>query len=215
MQSLRLLNELKSYCESSISDKPQNEKGFPIAVKIFPRYENKKEETNQNIKEEEEKENLNLKINSDFELKTKENKNSEKSEEEDEILTEEEFQRLKRRQLFPTEIINEILNFLTFNECARIYTSNGLICGLLESRRKVCMEVEVGQRREHINQLTDHIGVINARLEDMGSHLKELDAQILDNHQKLNDLHKRIEKMQVPSIQQLNKEIEEDENNEY
>jgi len=30
---------------------------------------------------------------------------------------------------------------------------------------------EVGQRREHINQLTDHIGVINARLEDMGSHV--------------------------------------------
>ncbi|CAK5052930.1 unnamed protein product [Meloidogyne enterolobii] len=148
MQSLRLLNELKSYCESSISDKSQNEKGFPIAVKIFPRYENKKEETNQNIKEEEEKENLKLKINSDFELKIKENKNFEKSEnkinegeEEEEILTEKEFQRLKRRQLFPTEIINEILNFLTFNECARIYTSNGLICGLLESRRKVCMEV--------------------------------------------------------------------------
>uniref|UniRef100_A0A914NTY3 Candidate secreted effector n=1 Tax=Meloidogyne incognita TaxID=6306 RepID=A0A914NTY3_MELIC len=112
MQSLRLLNELKSYCESSISDKSQNEKGFPIAVKIFPRYESKKEEANQNIKEEEEEENLILKINSDFELKIKENKNSEKSEEEkEEILTEEEFQRLKRRQLFPTEIINEILNF--------------------------------------------------------------------------------------------------------
>jgi len=37
-----------------------------------------------------------------------------------------------------------------------------------------------------------------------------LDAQILDNHQKLNDLHKRIEKMRVPSIQKLNEEIEED-----
>ncbi|KAL7080775.1 hypothetical protein ACQ4LE_000109 [Meloidogyne hapla] len=224
MQSLRLLNELKNSFTFSISGEEQNEKGFPIDVKIFPHYENKKEILNQ---KEEEKENLIL--NSNFDEKINENKNSEKSEEE-EILTEEELKRLNRRLLFPTEIINEILNFLSFNECARIYTSNRLICGLLEPRRKVCMEVfikridatrerldqtikvhlqEVGQRREHISQLTDHIGVINARLEDMGSHLKELDAQILDNHQKLNSLHERIEKMRVPSIQQLNEEMEE------
>ncbi|KAF7635081.1 hypothetical protein Mgra_00005523 [Meloidogyne graminicola] len=183
MQSIRLLNELNNYSIKLKKEKnfEKNKDGYPINVKIYPKYL---------INEEKE----NIKLNN-------------------------------KQLLFPIEVINEILYFLSFNECSRIYTINKLIYALLEPRRKICMEIfikrldatrerldqtikinlqEVGQRREHVNQLSEHIEIINIRLEDMGSHLKELDAQILDNHEKLEALHKRIEKMRIPSFEQIN-----------
>ena len=55
--------------------------------------------------------------------------------------TPEELARFKRRSLFPTETINEVLMFLSFADCNRAYTTNWMMHELLEPRRKVCMEV--------------------------------------------------------------------------
>uniref|UniRef100_A0A915EJU4 Uncharacterized protein n=1 Tax=Ditylenchus dipsaci TaxID=166011 RepID=A0A915EJU4_9BILA len=103
----------------------------------------------------------------------------------------------------------EIIQFFTFDECAKTASVNSTFSRFIQPRLEMKMQLlseqiqetkrkldetnkEIEQRREQIAELNGHIGTMTGRLTDMGVRLQTMNEQIVASHDRIDALMIRV-----------------------